>query len=71
MFPALWPLLKTVFKILNRNVKMFFTDDLMSSMFEKHFPFSTHLKVLEATRSQLEPSLERRQMIHDRDAFSC
>jgi hypothetical protein len=39
MFPVLWPLLKAVFKILNRNVKILFTDDLMS---KKHFPFSTH-----------------------------
>jgi hypothetical protein len=44
MFPALWPLFKTVFKILDRNVlQFFFTDDLMFSTSKKCFPFSTLL----------------------------
>jgi hypothetical protein len=31
MFPALRQLFRTVYKVLNRDVRMFFTDDLMSS----------------------------------------
>jgi hypothetical protein len=48
MFPALQPLFSTVFKIRNRNAYQI----LLSSMFEKHFPFS--IRVLETARSQLE-----------------
>jgi hypothetical protein len=44
VFPVLQPLFKTVFKILNRNISQtFFTNDLMSSTSEKHFPFNTLL----------------------------
>jgi hypothetical protein len=42
MSPALQPLFRTVFKILTGMcVKIFFTDDLMSSTSQKYFPFST------------------------------
>jgi hypothetical protein len=38
------------------SVKIFFTDDLMSSTYKKHFPCST--LVSETARSQLKPSQE-------------
>jgi hypothetical protein len=57
MFPALRPLFKTVFKILNKNIKFFFTDDLTSPTSEKRFSFSTLLS-FETARSQMEPSQE-------------
>jgi hypothetical protein len=58
VFPLLWPLFRTLFKNLNRNICQFFSQMILYPQCPRNVFLSAHSRVLETARSQLEPSKE-------------